>query len=352
VTKNDDVNRRLIFARIGRSEFYQDKEGDEPVEGGRWNTGNKGSESNNFRLIKGQYFGYAQFEAENDPARRQTAIRITGNREASWPLKDVCVIFFAKLEDGGQAVVGWYRHAEMLKERNDRPNSFYGLYRWKCKAADAVLLPARDRKRSIPKGRRGTGQAQVTYARDRLGKPLKHSWIQEVRRYVVGYDGPSMAGPLAGRDLDGKVAETEANCAIEEQGFVPEVKLRQALERYAMHRVGKRLRSKKGARVEDVSRSESYDFEVRRGSRVSRVEVKATRGLGHQVLVSARELKLSLTEQIDLYVVHSIKVKLRNNRLQCYGGKVRVHRDWGARAAKKRPIGWLVELDGNLQRIS
>jgi hypothetical protein len=330
-----DLRSRLLFARVGWCQFYNETPGDEPQRGGSFNDGDIGSEFANFAVIKGRVYGYARTGLLLPPRR------IAGN--SADQLDDIAVALFATRENGsGQILVGWYRHATALpRGYKKRPTGADGFYRWSCAVQDAVLLPQDLRSVLIPKGKGGTGQSQVTYARDRKGTPTSAPWIKTARQFIERYNGPSLVG-YNKREASEKLVTEEAESVLRGQDILRDSALRQAIEDYAMWRVGTEL-AKRYDEVNDVHRLESFDFHCRRGKNWQKIEVKGTRTAGDSLLFSNAEVLLAKKERVDLYVVSGIRITTEDDgSFSAAGGSVESIANWGQKRYEQKAIGWLI----------
>jgi len=330
-----DVTDRLVLARVGWCEYYNGTLGDEPVAGGAYNDSDAGSEWNNFRVIRSRVYGYVY--------PRLAEKRVLGVALDSG--EDVAIAFFATNPDtGGQYLLGWHRHARLNDPTGyrERPGDHEGRYLWSCKSADATLLPIPRRTLPIPKGKNATGQAQVTYARSVDGKPKSLTWLKNVRKFILAYDGPSLTG-ASSEDVTATLAAQEAEAALRGQGIVRNAQLRKVIETYAMRCVKALLKKKFGKDPVDTSATESYDFLCSTKSKSVKVEVKGTRSTGESLLFSAAEVALARKEVVDLYVVSGVRISgSAKIGYQASGGDVEHVPDWGRTKYDASPLAFQI----------
>lgn len=337
VSHNEDLFERLVFARVGWCDLYNETEGDEPQRGGKWNVDEIGSEFANFSVINGRVYGYAKAGTE----RGLNGKRVTGAPHG--PLNDISIVLFASPPGGkGQFVVGWYRHATAFRAYRDRPGGAYGVYLWHCKKNDAVLLPWEAREFDIPKRKGATGRANVTYTRDADGRLTRKHWAEGVRDFIMNYRGSSLVGFGARASRD-QVVANDALLMLRGQAMVMNARLRRAIELHAVDRVREQL-TKEFDEVREVpSPPASFDFHCRNGQTWRKIEVKGTRTLGESLLFSDAEVELAKSEPVDLYIVSEIVVSSDGHRISTSGGRVqRPIRDWGRKSLKRKARGWQV----------
>lgn len=287
-------------------------------------------------MINGRVYGYVH----------PTLVprRIVGNNNER--LRDVAIALFAKNpETGGQYLVGWHRHARVNEpvEYRDRPaGNDGGVFLWSCASVDATLLPKIQRTLLIPKGKGGTGQAQVTYARESDGPLRKAAWMNTVRRFILNYEGQSLTGADS-KTASASVLEQDVEESMRGQGIVANALLRRAIEAHAMRRVKAILKKRFGSAHADVSASESFDFLCSAKGKTVKVEVKGTRSTGESLLFSAAEVALARTEPVDLYVVSGIRVNGNpTDGYKASGGDVEHVPNWGRSKFDAAPLAFQI----------
>ncbi len=223
MTAKEDRNLRdrLVFARVGWCRLYNETAGDEPLQGGSHNNDEVGSEFANFSVVKGRVYGYVRLGYDGQ------VVRVMGSPDAE--VDDVPIALFAT------------------------------VYVWPGSAKDAILLPVRERRLTIPKGKGGTGQANVTYSRNAVGRLRNVPWISEVRRFIQSYDGPSLVG-LRNVQSNEEIVADEAEALLRGQNIMQNAQMRASIEDYAMRKVRAALRNDGYEEVEDVHDWQSFDF--------------------------------------------------------------------------------------------
>jgi Domain of unknown function (DUF3883) len=329
---DDDLRKRLVLVRTGWCMFYNGTPGDEPTRGGAYNVDRVGSEAENFRVLGDHVYGYA--------ATSFSPLRVAGDRNDS--LSDVTVAVFATRPGAaGQVLVGWYRHATFAEDFERRPGAAGGIYLWRCRAADAVLLPPSEREVPVPKGRGATGQAQVAYARDEQGRARKDDWIAAVRNFISQYRGPSVRRVRGAAAAEALTAD-EAERLLRGQAILASGQLRDVIERHAMRRARQRLRVEYDE-VQDVSAFSSFDFLCRRGRLERKIEVKGTQTNGQSLLFSNAEVQLAKDEHVDLYVISNIVYREDEDGVAHVSrGDLEIVPNWGARGFRATAVGWQV----------
>ena len=108
------------------------------------------------------------------------------------------------------------------------------------------------------------------------------------------------------------------------QGRQPDVQVRNAVEREAMRQAASYYSGEKQSyRVVDNSKTQPYDLLCARDSEVRYVEVKGTRSRGMTIELTRGEVQLAHARfpKVDLFLVHSMKVKKSmNGKVRASGG--------------------------------
>jgi hypothetical protein len=308
----------LVFGRTGWLEHYDTTHLDEgaPRFGGSFNVDDVGSEVDNFRRIRGYYYGYIQTGAD--------ALGFNAERVAS--MEGVLVVLCAKSPSLGQVVVGWYNSATLYDEHRELRGR-YGLYNFRARAEDAVLLPSNRRTWEVPTGSKALGQSNVFYGLTADGRPRRDRWIRDIVRRIENYD-PSAAAKEAIMAAE-EVTLVEAVHAAG-QGIGLSAADRVAVEQHAM------------TAAENYYRKEGYETQVRgrpfdllclRGDEELRVEVKGTTGTGESVLVTIGEVKSARAHATELFVLSEIKLTPKGPK----GGRMTIVAPWKPTFAQLQP---------------
>jgi len=125
------------------------------------------------------------------------------------------------------------------------------------------------------------------------------------------------------------------------QRFRQSVEARQAIERQAMT-VARDFLERRGWKVDDVSRSNPYDFRCMRESTTLHVEVKGTTSAGATVLLTPNEVvhARNTTAQVALIVVCGITLSGTSSRPQAKGGSPEVFFPWDIQDDALTPTGY------------
>lgn len=171
----------IVFCNVGWMNRYNGIDGDSIQRGGAYNREFTGHEVCNFSDIDGKVYGYVQ-------PIGQIKIEKLGAEKKDDRVEGVTVIWTAGPDDGGTAVVGWYKNATVFR-RLQKFNKLTQLqeenrldsYWISALASDATLLPIDKRSCMIPRAvRGGIGQSNVWYA----DAPESRSIVAKVLRLV------------------------------------------------------------------------------------------------------------------------------------------------------------------------
>lgn len=329
-----------------------DDHSDRLVGGGSWDDHDHGGELNNFKIIPTpggggkvvkRLYGYVKTGKSGRLALRRIADSAV---DEQGELGGVTVIFIATDRNAPhqterQRIVGWYKNATVHRHYEDDPTGVRGtLYNLSSNAKDAVLLPTRLRKQPIPRATLGAmGQSNVWYPLETNGEPRDSRWLVEALAYVDSYNGDNLL-----KEPATELAEAVQTALEHAAGFESDQRIRNAVEEHAMSIVTrhyKRLHYK----VKDKHKTQPYDLECAKGDDLRCIEVKGTRTLGRQVLLTPNEVNLPDRQGVvvDLCVVHSIKVA-DGKAIRCSGGKLVRYETWRPRDHDLRPVSYICEL--------
>lgn len=144
---------------------YNGIKGDSIERGGLYNKSETGHEVCNFSVVRGHVYGYVQ------PTGQMKIEKLGAGKKDDF-ISGITVVWTAGPENGGTAVVGWYKNATVYREYQALPKRTKlqkenGLkyYRIMASANDATLLPSNERTLLIPRAvKGGIGQSNVWYA--------------------------------------------------------------------------------------------------------------------------------------------------------------------------------------------
>lgn len=343
--------KRILFARIGYMRYYQGCQEGNPVNGGSFNEDNIGHEVFNFRKEHdGFCYGFVEPANGSTISLKRIEPSIAENTEK---LDNVLVIWLAT-EGNGQYVVGWYNHATVysgLQSLNKKKYNRYPLddpqYNIKCKNEDAVLLPISKRRQQIPSPDKKTasiGQANVFYFyEDKSKKYAKKEkialGIHEAVKFAEEYTGPCL------NNIEDFCREDDAtrNVVGEDfkpgNGFLSDVELRIAIEKYAMQKCMGYL-EEQGYTCKDVSKNSPYDVLAEKNGKSLKIEVKGTRGSGKLIIMTRNEVALARKNDTMLFMVSSIEVKKK----KLIDGKI-TFREWNFSESNLIPLSYNYQID-------
>jgi hypothetical protein len=216
----DNMPRRVLFARIGWMTYYSGLDDERPIGGGSYNKNRYGGEAFNFRTIhKTQLHGFFKAPGRDDNNRGVTNLDRIAPGITDDQLTEVLVIFvapdrFADDREKRLKVIGWYKNATVfrvlqklptvhmwtLDERGNRKEVFYNV---SGRTEDAILLPTNRRTESVPRGRSGIGQSNVRYLYDEHGVLEEKPWMRNIIEYVESYDNENLLNdPPSGSAAD------------------------------------------------------------------------------------------------------------------------------------------------------
>lgn len=336
--------RRVVFARIGWMRAYDGpRRGDErPIGGGGYNKNEIGHEAYNFHLAGGRLYGYFQPNMRSEVVKLE---RIDPAAAGKSRIGEVLVVFVATTPTGGSTVVGWYRNAEVWRERvrpsPGKPRG-YGHF-CRARAEDCVLVPPGKRRHPIPTQVKGAyGRSNVCYDLEADGTQKPGSWIKEALDYIEDYDGPNMlTAPESALEEEVEAAAEEVLARVGGQGFAHTAAQRKAIEDHSME-MAKRFFRRENYRVNDVSKIRSYDLECTKAGQVLHVEVKGTTTAGEQIVLTANEVRHAKNPQhrCALFIVHGIA--LRRNKAS--GGTIALQHPWRPDDERLKPITFVYRL--------
>ena len=336
--------RRIVFARVGWMRFYNGPTpGDErPIGGGRHNQTKIGHEVYNFRESGGYFYGYFQ------PAMSAHSVALEridpGARENS-TLEDVLVVFVARRPKESQVIVGWYDHAEVLRNQAQQSPGKPKGYGHFCtaKRSNCVLLPEENRTVEIPHGKGGMGQSNVCYPLNLDGSPKQLPWMKAAARFIDDYQASNILDtPESDAEKESAAAAERALAQSQGQGFARTREEREAIERHAMDAAEKHFRSL-GYDVEDVSARRSYDLLCKKGTSELHVEVKGTTTNGNTVVLTNNEVKHACDSKnsCSLFLLHSIRLE----KHRAVGGKKILLEPWQPKSANLTPISFTYRFE-------
>ena len=191
----------VLFCNIGWMRDYNGIQGDSIDRGGSYNKNDIGHEVCNFSNINGRVYGYVQ-------PTGQIKIEKLGATKKDNFISGVTVVWTAGPENGGTAVVGWYKNATVYRdyqafESRTKLQEKNGInhYRITALISDATLLSPEDRTLLIPRRvKGGIGQSNVWYADSPESKKhvtraialIEKGFLDElpdVDRYLSGKEG-------------------------------------------------------------------------------------------------------------------------------------------------------------------
>ena len=137
-------------------------------------------------------------------------------------------------------------------------------------------------------------------------------------------------------NIRGKTSKRRARS----QGFETDPLKKEAVELHAMGRAGEHYKDL-GYDVEDTSSNHPYDLVCTKpNGECRRIEVKGTRGLGEDVIVTKNEVESARdsAQLTDLFIVHSIDIREEDGKYIASGGEVNLIEDWVPLEADLTPL--------------
>ena len=159
---------RVLFCNIGWMEYYDGRSEDVIHGHSSYIIENKaGGEVCNFLPVNGEVLGYVRVRDGG-----QIRIERLGAGPEDEFIDGITVVWTAPNPKGETTIIGWYRHAEVYRNRQHFTNAppvhaqtNIDFYRLKAMATQATLLPVAARTFPIAKGIKGSmGQNSLWYA--------------------------------------------------------------------------------------------------------------------------------------------------------------------------------------------
>lgn len=185
---------RILFCRIGWMEDYKGLDNDQINGGGLYIEENEfGHEIHNFSIETnetGEYcYGYVMSQGKDGFIGIE---RLGANREDS-SIDDILVVWVATHPNGGERIIGWYKHATVYRIFQPPVNGSnrYDDDCWwnvESNAENCTLLPVGQRKFIIPRATKdspGIGRSNVWYAEGIKNEKLVDTVIDYIKNYKV-----------------------------------------------------------------------------------------------------------------------------------------------------------------------
>ena len=157
-------------------------------------------ETENFKVIDGRVFGFAQPVTNEKYGPTVKLERIIPGCSGS-ALRGVTVVFVARAPRGGQCVVGWYGHAIVHRTPQKSPLRKHEFY-FETAQKDVVLIPEKARTCRVPVGLGAFGKSNLRYTFEKTGQVKTASWTSDVLKYLSTNmrSGVVPVGPIERRD--------------------------------------------------------------------------------------------------------------------------------------------------------
>lgn len=126
------------------------------------------------------------------------------------------------------------------------------------------------------------------------------------------------------------------------QGFEDDPSVRRALESAAVSRA-KAYYRQKGYKVQEHGRP--FDLMCRKARKTLYVEVKGSRTKAAKIWLTPNEIKFARAHAMQLFVVHSLKLKSTDDGLLALGGVRRVVTPWRPRDSQLKAVMYSYTLD-------
>lgn len=123
------------------------------------------------------------------------------------------VVSVAPHPEGGQVIVGWQPHAEIMSHRRTLKDTGRE-YNYRAPTELAVVLPVEERTFQVPKGTGGMGQSTMVYATDAKGNTLP--WAKDAAEMMNQYEDSQAQATEAPDGADATVdATVDADAAVD-----------------------------------------------------------------------------------------------------------------------------------------
>ena len=137
--------------------------------------------------------------------------------------------------------------------------------------------------------------------------------------------------------LADEIADLLESKRLAAQGFKTNAAMRRAIEQYAVNR-SRRYYENHGFRVHEHGRP--FDLKCQKRGSVLYVEVKGTQTSGGEIIVTRNEVDFAQRNKIDLFLLYSVNVVLRQKRYIASGGEEYVVSPWRPGAKELRPLAF------------
>lgn len=334
--KDNPMNKRVLFARIGWMPFYAGAQDEKPIGGGKYNKEHIGSELFNFKPVGKFLYGFVKGGSRSSALNLK---RIDTKAGKTGSIEHVTVVFVAKdPEKGGQRVVGWYKDATVYRTWEEHPiqPSYKKRVAFCIKApcAEARLLPTTWRIEPVRRGAGGMGQSNVCYALSK-GKPAFKPWMLRILKYLEEYGGPNLLKP---KDRSVEAEETKPIETVIETsaGFETNPRIRRAIEDHSV-RAATRYFEKLGYTVH--AKGKPYDLFCVKDGGEKFVEVKGTRTNGSAIALTRNEVDFLRKNagSAAMFVLHSINIR-PGKRPKAFGGQMKLIEPWDPSCGELKPI--------------
>ena len=174
--------------------------------------------------------------------------------------------------------------------------------------------------------------------------PRKITRVHEAAmRYLTAHP-PAAGVPFVGAYLDAMDAVRAAVTRFVYRG--DKIVIGVAIDKYAMKTATAHF-VEMGFKVDDVHATHPVDLICGKGDEVAHVEVKGTRTLGEEVLVTSGEVAYARRHagQMTLFLVHSIDVNDERGDVYASGGQVEIY-DWAVEESRLRPKVYAYRVKG------
>jgi uncharacterized protein DUF3883 len=215
----------LLVSHIGWMNRYEGLEGkpDKIVGGGRWvqEHGSGGEVCNFLRCPDGYVYGH--FETVKKNIDRPVSIELLGADERDESVGGVDVVWTATHpQERRRRVIGWYRDAEVFRERQRFPKPLskqhkhdeLRTYRVRAKASKATLLPLEERTLALGRGPGWPGQANWWFPERSKNSSVK-SFMRKVRALMEGSEALRLPPRGRGKGGWGGSRDPERNAEVE-----------------------------------------------------------------------------------------------------------------------------------------